>query len=206
MPFPSSMPSTPENVRRLEHGERSGARAPRRAFGARAALAALGLACFIGCNSERRASQRSEPEAAEPKAPSAALPTPDELTPIAVRAQGQLGIGLGHLYLDIEPPPGAKLTDDAPISIKGSGGIGLGFPEELRGPLSSHEQPLKLPIEVADGATGPAEIEIAYFWCTEGDRAVCRREQALLRVDLDLSGVHPGGEARVRHVPPAEAM
>jgi len=100
----------------------------------------------------------------------------------------------------------SRSSAGAPISIKGSGGIGLGFPEELRGPLSSHEQPLKLPIEVADGATGPAEIEIAYFWCTEGDRAVCRREQALLRVDLDLSGVHPGGEARVRHVPPAEAM
>jgi hypothetical protein len=136
----------------------------------------------------------------------AAAPAPEAPAPVNVRAQGQLGIGLGHIYIEIEPPRGAKLTPDAPISVKGSGGIGLRFPQELRGPLSANEQPLKLPIEVADGATGPARVEVNYFWCSEGDSATCRREQALLDVALDLSGAHPGGEAAIRHVALAEAI
>ncbi|MET0412448.1 MAG: hypothetical protein ABW217_14195 [Polyangiaceae bacterium] len=136
----------------------------------------------------------------------AAAPAPEAPTPVNVRAQGQLGIGLGHIYIDIEPPSGAKLTPDAPISVKGSGGIGLSFPKELKGPLSANEQPLKLPIDVADGATGPARVEVNYFWCSEGDSATCRREQALLDVSLDLSGAHPGGEAAIRHVALAEAI
>jgi hypothetical protein len=131
----------------------------------------------------------------------AAPPAPD---PIAVRANGQLGIGLGHLYIDLQAPKGAKLTPDAPVAIRASGGIGLTFPQELHGPLGSHPLPLRLPIEVADGATGPARLELAYFWCTEGTEAVCRREQALLNVDLDLSGTSPGGEAQVKHKASAE--
>lgn len=155
--------------------------------------------------------QREKPTPAldhsEHLAKAAAAPAPEEVpVPVNVRAQGQLGIGLGHIYIDIEPPTGAKLTPDAPISVKGSGGIGLSFPKELKGPLSANEQPLKLPIDVADGATGPARVEVNYFWCTEGDSATCRREQALLEVDLDLSGAHPGGEAAIRHVALAEAI
>jgi hypothetical protein len=161
------------------------------------------LAGSIGCQSNKSTSAPSADNAGQPAAPTLEHAQP---APVAVRAQGQLGIGLGHLYIDIEPPKGATLTPDAPISVRASGGIGLTFPNELKGPLSSHEQPLKLPIEVADGATGPARLEVAYFWCTEGDSATCRREQALLSVDLDLSGSSPGGEAAVRHIALAEAM
>jgi hypothetical protein len=164
---------------------------------------AVGL--LLGVLSACRSHEGSSAPATE-GATAAAAPAREQPAPVAVRAQGQLGIGLGHLYIDIEPPKGAKLTPDAPISVKASGGIGLQFPEELKGPLSSHEQPLKLPIEVADGATGPARVEVAYFWCTEGDSATCRREQALLDVALDLSGTAPGGEAAVRHIALAEAM
>jgi hypothetical protein len=172
-------------------------------------LAVAALALLAGCQSNKTTAAPAGDTPAGDKAaqPAAALaPAHEQPVPVAVRAQGQLGIGLGHLYIDIEPPKGAKLTPDAPISVKASGGIGLTFPKELKGPLSSYERPLKLPIEVADGATGPAQVEVAYFWCTEGDSATCRREQALLDVDLDLTGSAPGGEAAVRHVALAEAM
>jgi hypothetical protein len=163
------------------------------------------LTAFVGCARQDKAPAPAE-DHSQHLAQAATAPAAEPPTPLNVRAQGQLGIGLGHLYIDIEPPKGAKLTPDAPISVKGSGGIGLTFPSELKGPLSANEQPLKLPIDVADGATGPARVEVNYFWCTEGDSATCRREQALLNVDLDLSGMHPGGEAAIRHVALAEAI
>lgn len=118
---------------------------------------------------------------------------------VHVRAEGQLGPGGGVLFIDLAPPDGAKLTLDAPLSVGGSGGIGLGFPRRLSGPLSEHRLPLRLPIEVLDGATGPAEVEISYYWCTDGNEAACRREQARLSVELDLSGSGAGGEAHVSY-------
>jgi hypothetical protein len=179
----------------------AGGRWPRRALVTGALLVSL-----VGCQRKEATPAPASDNAARVAAAAPIAAAQEESPPVAVHAQGQLGIGLGHLFIDIEPPKGAKLTPDAPISIKASGGIGLTFPQELKGPLSAHEQPLKLPIEVADGATGPAQIEVAYFWCTEGDSATCRREQALLKVDLDLSGSDPGGEAAIRHVALAEAM
>jgi hypothetical protein len=119
--------------------------------------------------------------------------------PSHVRAQGQLGPGAGVLLIDLAPPPGAKLTLDAPVSARGSGGIGLGFPQRLSGPLGKQGMPLRLPIEVADGATGPAKVELSYYWCTDGNEAACRRELALLSIDLDLSGSAAGGEAHLSH-------
>jgi hypothetical protein len=55
--------------------------------------------------------------------------------------------------------------------------------------------PLRLPIDVADGATGPARLELTYYWCTDGDDAACTRERAHLDVELDLTGSGAGGEA-----------
>jgi hypothetical protein len=104
------------------------------------------------------------------------------------------------VLIDLSPPKGAKLTLDAPVSVRGSGGIGLSFPERLRGPLAKHELPLRLPIDVEDGASGPIDLELAYYWCTDGDEAACRREQARLTVKVDLTGDTEGGEAHLSHV------
>jgi hypothetical protein len=103
------------------------------------------------------------------------------------------------LFIDLAPPDGAKLTLDAPLSVGGSGGIGLAFPRRLTGPLSDHRLPLRLPIDVEDGATGPAVVELSYYWCTEGKEAACRREQARLNIELDLTGATAGGEAHLSY-------
>jgi len=124
---------------------------------------------------------------------------PDHVQELRVRATGQLGPGGGVLLIDLAAPDGAKLTLDAPLSASGSGGIGLGFPRRLSGPLSEHALPLRLPIDVADGATGPAQVELSYFWCTDGNEASCRREQAILHVELDLTGSGAGGEAHLNY-------
>ena len=116
-----------------------------------------------------------------------------------VRADGQLGPGNNTLFIDLAAPAGAKLTAESPLSVRGSGGIGLSFPSRLGGALGSHPMPLRLPIEVADGATGPAEVEISYYWCADGNEAACRREQAKLHVELDLSGAGAGGEAHLSY-------
>jgi hypothetical protein len=116
-----------------------------------------------------------------------------------IRAEGQLGPGANMLFIDIAPPEGAKLTLDSPLAVRGSGGIGLSFPRRLSGPLSAHPMPLRLPIDVSDGATGPARVEVTYYWCTDGNEAACRREQAYLDVELDLTGQSAGGEAHVSY-------
>lgn len=142
----------------------------------------------------------SAPKSASlPAAPTGTLTVaqPDSL---AV-AHGQLGPGTGHILIGIVPPPGAELTVDAPISVQGSGGIGLHFPKRLKGKLSNFELPLSLPVEVLDGATGPAEIKLSYYWCTVGTDAACRRHQTHLSVELDLTGDAPGGEAHFEYNP-----
>jgi hypothetical protein len=132
-----------------------------------------------------------------PAARNPAQEAPEKATPLRVRAEGQLGPGKNTLFIDIGAPDGAKLTLESPLSVRGSGGIGLEFPRRLSGPLSSHTMPLRLPIDVADGATGPARLELTYYWCTEGNEAACTREQAQLDVELDLSGSAAGGEAHL---------
>lgn len=121
-----------------------------------------------------------------------------------LRAEGQLGPGSNVLFIDVAPPEGAKLTLDSPVSVRGSGGIGLRFPRRLSGTLGDHPMPLRLPIDVEDGATGPAELEVTYYWCTEGNEAACRREQARLAVELDLSGASAGGEALLSYRAPGD--
>jgi len=122
-----------------------------------------------------------------------------DVTPVRVRAEGQLGPGKNTLFIDIAPPEGAKLTLESPLNVRGSGGIGIEFPRRLSGPLSTHPMPLRLPIDVTDGATGPARVELTYYWCTDGNEAACRREQASLDVELDLSGASAGGEAHLSY-------
>ena len=152
----------------------------------------------LGCRG-----QVATPPPAE--SPPLAAPTPavlaDPFEPVRahVRAEGQLGPGTGVLLIDLSPPHGAKLTLDAPVSARGSGGVGLAFPRRLNGPLGQQGLPLRLPIEVADGATGPAQVELSYYWCTDGNQAACRRELALVSIDLDLTGSSAGGEAHLSH-------
>jgi hypothetical protein len=127
--------------------------------------------------------------------------TDDDAQRVAVRADGQLGPGKNTLFIDISPPEGAKLTLESPLSVRGSGGIGLSFPRRLSGPLSDHPMPLRLQIDVSDGATGPAQLEVTYYYCTDGNEAACRREQARLNVELDLTGASAGGEAHLSYHP-----
>lgn len=167
------------------------------------------LALFVAAGCQGAPSPR--PGAAEPaSAPApvarplaaergAALAAKDEEPAVQVRAEGQLGPGTNILFIDIAAPDGAKLTLDSPLSVRGSGGIGLNFPRRLSGPLSGHPMPLRLPIDVSDGATGPARVEVTYYWCTDGNEAACRREQAQLNVELDLTGATAGGEAHVSY-------
>ena len=79
--------------------------------------------------------------------PPPAAGDPDEPVRSRVRAEGQLGPGAGVLLIDVAAPRGAKLTLDAPVSARGSGGIGLSFPRRLSGPLNQQGMPLRLPIE-----------------------------------------------------------
>ena len=163
------------------------------------------FASQLGCRSQAAtppAERSAKMAAAAPQAPAAAAPqggAADEPIASHVRAQGQLGPGSGVILIDLAAPEGAKLTLDAPMSARGSGGIGLGFPQRLTGPLGKQGMPLRLPVEVEDGATGPAQVELSYYWCTEGNEAACRRELALLTIDLDLTGSGDGGEAHLSH-------
>lgn len=171
----------------------------RRAGSAAFLLAALATSCKAppstpGPDARQQAvASKDAPQKADPSK------LPEDAALVYLRAEGQLGPGAGVLLIDLSPPAGAKLTLDAPVSVRGSGGIGLGFPNRLSGPLGKHPLPLRLPIDVADGATGPAQVDLSYYWCTEGAEAACRRERAQLEVQLDLTGSGAGGEAHVSH-------
>ena len=156
---------------------------------------ALALALTLAC--QKSATRVDEREVAPARATPGAAPKVEEPRIEHVRAEGQLGPGGGMLIIDLAAPKGAKLTLDAPLSARGSGGIGLDFPSPLAGTLGSHGLPLRMAIEVEDGATGPALVELSYFWCTEGNEAACRREQTRLSIELDLTGSGAGGEAHV---------
>jgi hypothetical protein len=163
----------------------------------------VGLCSELACRGQVATTPPVEnPPPAQPRAelvPARAAVAPEEPVRSHAHAEGQLGPGAGVLLIDLAAPQGAKLTLDAPVSARGSGGIGLSFPRRLTGPLNQQGLPLRLPIEVADGATGPAQVELSYYWCTDGNQAACRRELALVSVDLDLSGSGAGGEAHLSH-------
>jgi hypothetical protein len=132
-----------------------------------------------------------------------------------VTAVGQLGPGRGTLVVSLEPGVRGKLTKGAPLTLEARGDH-LHFPERRREKLDPAKLPLRIPIDVEDGATGPAFLKLSYYWC--GDTAKepepapklaqvgdvpgsCRLESANLVVDLDTSGDAPGGEAHISHRP-----
>jgi sugar lactone lactonase YvrE/peroxiredoxin len=115
-----------------------------------------------------------------------------------VRASGRLGPGPATLVLDLLPPAGGKLTAGGPLRISGRG-TGLEFPETVATPLDPQAMPWRLPLVVSAGASGLAQVDVSYLYCTEGDSAVCRPERVQLLVELDLSGTVSGGEATVRY-------
>jgi hypothetical protein len=177
---------------------------------ARRSRHALGLACLLTAGLVACERQDASPPtlAAPPSPPAAATPTPDgtsaepdrhDVPAVNARAEGQLGPGRGTVLIDIQPPDGAKLNREAPLSARATGGTGLAFPERFRGPLGEHELPLRLPVAVQDGATGPAEVELSYYWCGEAEETACQRETARLSLALDLTGDGAGGEAYLQH-------
>jgi hypothetical protein len=117
-----------------------------------------------------------------------------------VRAVGQLGPGSGTIVIDLEAPKGGKLTEGAPLSVRGSG-------EHIRVTSIKHalkpaKLPIRVPVEVADGAAGPVELQIAFYWCRDDDKggtAACSPEKGRVVVDLDLTGDAAGGEAYFRY-------
>ena len=152
----------------------------------------VGLVSIVGCDKHR--------EEPTPAAKTAATTT--ATTPSQVRANGQLGPGAGTLLIDLKPPAGAELTEDAPVTVTAKSlGEGLTFPKPYRGKLKVDDLPIRLPVEVADGTVADAEVRVSYYYCTKGHRGQCRAERATLHVDLDLTGDAAGGEAYVSHGP-----
>ncbi|MCA9632824.1 MAG: hypothetical protein KC766_34460 [Myxococcales bacterium] len=124
------------------------------------------------------------------------LTSPTELSQ-SIRAEGQLGPGKGTLYVGLEPPPGAKLTEGSPVVIEASG-QGLKFPAKLKTRMQPGT-PVAIPVEVDESSPGKAKLALSYYWCHSGDSGQCVREHADLTVTLDLSGDAPGGEAYFRY-------
>lgn len=120
--------------------------------------------------------------------------------PVFVKASGQLGPGRGTLIVDIKAPEGAELTEGAPFRVSARG-ADLTFPKEIDTKLDSSKLPVRLPLDVADGAQGPVELDVSYYFCTNGDDGSCQPERAKLRVEIDLTGGGPGGEAHLVHKP-----
>jgi hypothetical protein len=154
-----------------------------------------GIVMLAGCN---RGQAEPAPELDAPPALSAMLKAP--LKVHHVKAHGQLGPGRGTLILDLKAPSGGKLTVGAPLVVRGKSEY-VKLPRELKTKLKEKDLPLYLPIDVADGAFGPVELEVSYYWCSTGDSASCRPERARLFVDLDLSGSSEGGEAHLSYGP-----
>jgi hypothetical protein len=132
------------------------------------------------------------------EAPSPRTPAPPPAK--SVRAIGQLGPGRGTLVVSPEPPANAKLTAGAPLSVEAHGEH-FGFPAKLSTKLDPAKLPLRIPIDVADGAMGPVHVKLAYHWCGLAEGASCRPERVELLVDVDTSGDAPGGEAHVTYRP-----
>ena len=128
---------------------------------------------------------------------------PDKLPePVAMsaKATGQLGPGRGTLIVDIRAPQGAKLTEGAPFRVSATG-ADLTFPVAIDTRLDLKDLPARLPLDVADGAQGPLELDLTYYYCTTGADGSCRPERAKLAVEVDLNGGAPGGELHVIHSP-----
>ncbi|MFO0567723.1 MAG: hypothetical protein U0263_18840 [Polyangiaceae bacterium] len=131
----------------------------------------------------------------------AALPRAEDSAPGAktrVRAVGQLGPGRGTLVVSLDPPENGKLTAGAPLVVEARGEH-LAAPSKLSEKLDPSRLPLRIPIDVVDGASGPVTLQLSYYWCGVGEGSACHPEKALLEVELDTSGDAPGGEAHLSH-------
>jgi len=117
-----------------------------------------------------------------------------------VKATGQLGPGRGTLVLSLAPPQSGKLTAGTPLSVEGHG-ADLAFPVRIHTTLEPDQLPVRIPVDVGDGAPGPAILRLSYVWCGTGADTTCHPERAELEVELDTSGQAPGGEAFVVHRP-----
>ena len=117
---------------------------------------------------------------------------------VHTKAHGQLGPGRGTLLVGLEPPEGGKLTAGAPFSVEATGEH-LKFPKKVRASLDPAKLPVRLPVDVVDGATGPARVKLSFYWCKTGDEAACTPERVELVVALDLTGDAAGGEAFVSY-------
>lgn len=117
-----------------------------------------------------------------------------------LKAEGQLGPGAGVILIDLKAPAGMHLTEDAPLRVQAKG-KDLSFAKEVKTKLRLEELPIQLPVVVADGAIGPAEVELTYYYCEDGNQGSCRPERAHITLELDLSGSGAGGEALLVHSP-----
>lgn len=126
---------------------------------------------------------------------------PDPL-PMSVKATGQLGPGRGTLIVDIKAPEGAELTEGAPFRVRAQG-ADLKFPHQIDTELDLAKLPARLPLDVTDGAQGPVELDLTYYYCTKGDHGSCRPERVKLSVEIDMNGGAEGGEAHLVHRPAA---
>jgi hypothetical protein len=117
---------------------------------------------------------------------------------VVVTGRGRLGLGPGTLIIQLLPPAGGTLTEGAPLRLEGRADH-ISFPPPLETRLQTKKLPLKIEIDVHPGATGPALIDLSYYWCSEGDSSACRAEHAKLAVKLDVTGASPGGRVHVEH-------
>lgn len=161
------------------------------------------LATFITCGPlllfgcQKLPTERSE---AEPLPAAAHLGATPKAPLEHVTAVGQLGPGHGTLLVGLKAPRGSKLTEGSPLVVHAQGPH-LQFPPRLRTELELDSLPIRLPVEVADGATGPVDLELVYYTCETHPRGACRRTSARLSVELDLSGDAAGGEAYLNYQP-----
>ena len=119
-----------------------------------------------------------------------------------VKASGQLGPGRGTLIVDIKAPDGAELTEGAPFRVRAAG-VDIAFPNQIDTKLRFKDLPARLPVDVADGAQGPIQLDLSYYYCDKGDKGSCQPERAKLSVEIDMNGGAPGGEAHLVHKPAA---
>lgn len=161
----------------------------------RLSSAALLCAALFGASCAREQPTDLKPTSTAPVQASAPEPTRSVAT---LRANGQLGPGRGTLLLGLEVPEMVELSAGAPLRVSGRSNA-IAFPEKIRTQLDPKALPLRIPVDVADGATGPIWLDLTFYYCTKGDSASCLPENVRFSVDLDLSGEHPGGEALITY-------
>ena len=117
-------------------------------------------------------------------------------TPIA--AAGRFGVGSNTLSITPVAPAGAKIADGSPLVVEIRGAAGIEAPARTRIEMAAGAVPLRIPVQVSAGSSGPIQVDLSFYWCTSGDSTACVPERARLDVTVDLSGPAPG-DASVVH-------